>query len=251
MGMARQSSASPARADPVPVLLTRPESESEGFAAALVRRFAGRVRPVIAPLMAVEYLTPAIPPGRFAGVVFTSAFGVEGARRLAADWPRLAWCVGARTAARACGAGFQSRSADGDADALVAAILADPPEGRLLHLRGEDTRGEVSERLTAAGVETESVVVYRQAARPLTAEARRILMAEGPVIVPLFSPRSAGLFATEAQGARADLHLVAMSRAVADAVQAVPHRSLTLAWRPEAEAMLERVAAALRLAGVP
>jgi uroporphyrinogen-III synthase len=251
MGMARQSSASPASASPVPILLTRPESEAKGFAAALVQRFGGRVRPVIAPLMAVEYLTPAIPPGRFAGVVFTSAFGVEGARRLAADWPALAWCVGARTAERAREAGFQARSADGDADALVAAILADPPEGRLVHLRGEDTRGEVSERLTAAGVETEAVVVYRQAPCPLTAEGRRLLLTDGAVIVPLFSPRSAGLFATEAQGARADLHLVAMSRAVADAVQAVPRRSLTLAPRPEAEAMLEGVAAALRLAGVP
>lgn len=233
----------------VPVLVTRPRAEAEAFAALLAERFGSLVRPVVAPLMAVEYLAPALPQGQFAAVIFTSAAGVEGARRLGVDLPRLAWCVGAKTAARAQAAGFQARSAEGDADALVAAILADPPGSRLLHLRGQDTRGAVAERLNSAGIETDSAVVYRQAPQPLTPEARALLQGDGPVILPLFSPRSAALFAAAAPDARAALHLVAMSDAVAQAARDLPRRSLTLAARPDAGAMLDAVEAAL--IGIP
>lgn len=233
----------------VPVLVTRPRAEAEGFAALLADRFGDRLRPVVAPLMALEHLAAILPQGPFAGVIFTSAAGVTAAVQLGADLPPLAWCVGAKTAARAQAAGFRARSAEGDADALVAAILADPPGGRLLHLRGEDSRGDVAERLNSAGIETVSAVIYRQTPQPLTPGAQALMQGDGPVLVPLFSPRSAALFAAEARGARAALHLVAMSGAVADAVRNLPHRSLTLAARPDAGAMLDAVQAAL--IGIP
>ncbi|WP_135447857.1 uroporphyrinogen-III synthase [Tabrizicola caldifontis] len=238
--MARQSNVAA-----VPVLLTRPEAEARRFAQQLNQRFGGRLRPVVAPLMAAVHLTPGLPAGPFAGVIFTSATGVDAAVRLATALPRLAWCVGAKTADRAAKAGFRARSADGDARALVAAILADPPAGRLLHLRGQETRGEVAERLNSAGIETESAVVYRQVPQALTDEAQRLLNGGNPVIVPLFSPRSAALFAAQAQGAQADLHLVAISPAVAEVVRNLPHRSLALAARPDAAAMLDAIAAVL------
>jgi uroporphyrinogen-III synthase len=246
MDMARQS-----KTRAVPVLLTRPEAEARAFAEALVGRLAGRVRPVVAPLMAVEPIEPTLPAGRFAGVIFTSAAGVDASRRLKAALPELAWCVGARTADRAAAAGFQARSAHGDADALVVAILADRPRGRLLHLRGEDTRGNVAERLNSAGIETESVVVYRQASQPLTAEGAALLQAAEPVIVPLFSPRSARLFAELAGQPKAELHLVGMSAAVAAAAGTISHRSLIVARRPDAESMLDAVEAALVAASAP
>lgn len=242
--MAKQSSA-----EAVPVLVTRPRAEAEAFAALLAEKFGTLVRPVVAPLMAVEYLAPSLPQGPFAGVIFTSAAGVAAAVRLGADLPPLAWCVGAKTAARAQSAGFHARSAEGDADALIAAILADPPRGKLLHLRGQDTRGAVAEWLNSAGIETVSAVIYRQAPQPLTPEARALLQGDGLVIVPLFSPRSAALFAAAAPDARAGLHLVAMSDAVAKAARDLPRRTLTRAARPDAGAMLDAVEAAL--IGIP
>jgi uroporphyrinogen-III synthase len=246
MAMARQSSAGP-----VPVLLTRPEAEGLGFRTALSRRFGAVVRPVVAPLLQLEPLDPHLPEGRFSGVIFTSAAGVSAVAGIRQALPDLAWCVGAKTALRAAEAGFRARSADGDADALVRAILADRPAGRLLHLRGEDTRGEVAERLNSAGIETESVVVYRQVPQPLSAEGRALLGSRGAVIVPLFSPRSAALFAKAAEGAVAALHLVALSGAVARVARAIPHRSLHQADRPDAGAMLEAIARALGDASPP
>jgi uroporphyrinogen-III synthase len=248
MGMGRQSAPSA----PVPVLVTRPLAEGRAFATALTDRFGTRVRPVLAPLMALKILTPALPPGPFTGVIFTSAAGVEAALRLKPDLPQQAWCVGRKTADRATAAGFHARSADGDADALVAAILADPPNGRLLHLSGEDTRGEVAERLVSAGIQTVSLTVYRQDPQPLTAETAALLASAGPVILPLFSPRSATLFhAAMPPDSRATLHFVAMSAAVAEAARAIPHRALTVATELTAEGMLDACGKALEAAAPP
>jgi uroporphyrinogen-III synthase len=245
MGMGKQSAS-------VPVLLTRPMAEAQGFASALSDRFGARVRPVLCPLMAVEHLAPTLPPGPFAAVIFTSTAAVEAALRLGADLPQDAWCVGRKTADRATAAGFRARSADGDADALVAAILADPPQGRLLHLRGEDARGAVAERLVSAGSETISLVVYRQKAQPLPPEGIALLRADGPVILPLFSPRSATLFrAALLPDSRATLWLVAMSAAVAEAARPIPHRALVTAFQPTAEAMLTACEEALDAASLP
>jgi uroporphyrinogen-III synthase len=248
MGMGRQSAPSA----PVPVLLTRPMAEARSFAIALTDRFGPGVQPILAPLMAVRHLAPTQPPGPFSGVIFTSTAGVEATLHLGRDLPQLAWCVGRKTAERAAAAGFRARSTDGDADAMVAAILADPPPGRLLHLRGEDARGEVAERLISAGIETVSLTVYRQEAQPLSPDAVAILAADGPVILPLFSPRSAALFrAALPPKTRAMLLLAAMSAAVADEARAIPHRALEIASHPTAEAMLHTCGTLLQTASLP
>lgn len=232
MGMAIQSRV-------VPVLLTRPEEQSRSFAAALRGRYGDRVRPVLSPLMRPVNLSPDLPPGPFAAVIFTSLQGVTAALPYRAALPRLAWCVGGRTAQEARSAGFQTRAAEGDAESLIAAILADPPPGRLLHLRGAESRGNVAPRLTVAGVPAEATVIYRQEAQPLAPAAAELLRTPGVVIVPLFSPRSAALFrATLPPDHAASLGLVAMSRNVADELQGLPGR-VVVARRPDAEAMLE------------
>jgi uroporphyrinogen-III synthase len=253
--MARQSTHGPATPDPatparaVPVLLTRPMAQSQAFAAALQARFGARLHPILSPLMAPVFLTPTLPKGPFAAVIFTSATGVEAAKAL--DLPRRAWCVGAQTAARARAAGFEARSADGDAAALVAAILADPPPGRLLHLRGEEVRGDVADMLNSAGLETFSAVVYRQDPQPLTAKARAVLTAEGPVIVPLFSPRTGTLFRQAlADDLQADLRFAMMSEAVSDAVAGLS-KTVAIARRPDADAMLDAVARLLEMRPAP
>lgn len=234
LGMATQSSP-----DPVPVLLTRPRDQSESFAAALHDRFGDRVRPVLSPLMRPDYLSTDLPSGPFAAVIFTSLHGVAAALPWRARLPRLAWCVGARTAQEAQAAGFQTRAAEGDAESLVAAILADPPPGPLLHLRGEDQRGDVAQRLTLAGHPTQSAIVYRQSPQPLSPQAAELLRRPGVVIVPLFSPRSAELLLAALPNPRlADLRIAAISAATA---QVWPQGAATVARRPDADAMLQAV----------
>jgi uroporphyrinogen-III synthase len=130
--------------------------------------------------------------------------------------------------------------------------MADTPNGRLLHLHGADTRGDVAERLVSAGIETVSLTIYRQDPELLTPEAAALLASAGPVILPLFSPRSATLFRRAMPlNSQASLHIVAMSAAVAEAARAIPYRALILAPGLTADAMLDACGMALGAAAPP
>lgn len=218
-------------------LLTRPAEQGARFAAALRDRFPG-AEIIESPLIAPRFLSPALPAGPFAALVFTSETGVEAARRLGVP-AAAAICVGDRTAAAARAAGHRAQSAGGDADALVACLLAAPPPGPVLHLHGAETRGAIAERLRAGGVAAEAAAVYAQEPRPLSPAARARLAAGDPVAVPLFSPRTAQLLATAlaAEPARAPLWIAALSPAVAAAAPAAAR--LAVALRPDAAAMLD------------
>lgn len=246
MGMAKQSDPSGPGAVGVPVLVTRPLAEAQGFAAALSERFGDRVCPVVAPLMAIRFLSPPVRPGAFSGLIFTSVHGVEAARRLGLTGPATAYCVGRKTSAAARASGFDAMSADGDADALFSSILGRHRQGRLLHVRGREARGDLEARLTSAGIATESLIAYHQEPLPLAMDAARLLRRDIRVVVTLFSPRTAALFAAALPSdAKASLCLAVMSPAVSAALSRLSTAVLKVAARPDAESMLDAVAVLL------
>lgn len=163
------------------VLLTRPE--------AAARRFADEIAPlglrvVIAPMqriVPVDHDADAIRTAR--GLVFTSENGV---RFAGAGNGRPAWCVGPRTGEVARQAGYDVSVGPGDAARLMP-LIADLGPG-WLHPHG----AHLAARLTVPGI-----VVYDQHPLPLSPEAKALLQGDAPVILPLFSPRSARLAAEE------------------------------------------------------
>ncbi len=167
------------KAPPV-LLLTRPAAQSARFLHECEDGLGRPVKAVISPIMGIEPRTLTVDPRRFAGVVFTSENAVTALGR--PDWSRgvTAWCVGRRTADAAAAAGFTALSAEGDAQALLARILADRPEGPLLHLGGAHLASDIAAELTQSGVPAETVVVYDQVAVPLTTEARDRRVRGGP-----------------------------------------------------------------------
>lgn len=231
--------------------MTRPKPQSA--------RFAGRLRAahpdleiVISPLLVPRFLRPEIPPGAQA-LILTSETGAEAARRIAAkvpDLPRRAFCVGGRTAQAASDAGFEASSAAGDAEALLSMILAQHPAPPLLHLHGRETRGDLAERLSSAGIETFSAVAYEQNLHPLTPEGVALLQGAAPVVAPVFSPRSAlALVAEYARiGGSAPLIPVAISPAAAVAFRGT---DVTIAARPDGEAMLAAISSRLASLNLP
>lgn len=234
--MAAQSFAPP----PPAFLLTRPAAASERFAAALRQSFGMGTRIVISPLMAPEFLHPALPPGPFDALILTSETAAEAARRLSADGvdlPLRAFCVGDRTAGAAAGAGFHAQSARGDAGALLRLIQRAQPAGRFLHLRGRDSAGAIVQRLDALGIIAREAVIYDQKPLPLTTAAGALLAGDAPVVLPLFSPRSADLMA-RAGPFRAPLWVAALSPAVADHARALHPDRMAIADRPDAQSLM-------------
>lgn len=221
------------------LLLTRPEAQSLRFAAAFRARFGADWPIVISPLTEIVELSPDLPKGDWTDVIFTSENAVRAFARLTADRSATAWCVGGRTAAAAQAAGFRTRTGPGDVAGLCRAIVACGTVTRLLYPRPVHAAGDVGENLKSAGIETKSLLLYDQAARPPTVEAVRLMAGAAPVLLPLFSPRSAALAAGAFASGRAPLRVAAISAATASAGAGLAARACVVAARPDAEAMLD------------
>ncbi|MEL6685178.1 MAG: uroporphyrinogen-III synthase [Pseudomonadota bacterium] len=223
------------------VILTRPRAQSESFAAVLRAKWDGPI--IIAPLIEIAPID--VTCDNPDAVIFTSANGVAASARLALPSGLTAWCVGSKTAEFARAAGFDAVAGPGDADGLVADIIAAKPSGKLSHIRGMHARGDISVRLNAAGIACTDVVAYAQKALALSEEAKVAIAAQSSVIFPLFSPRTATILNGEGPFA-ASVHVVALSEAVKDAVSKQVSSQITLAARPDAEAMLASTLRVLR-----
>lgn len=240
------------RPDAPLVLLTRPRAGSLDFARALRRALGPDLPLLCSPLIRIA---PRLAPGAAAGLigagegaVFTSAQGVRAFRRAGGRGAgRPAFAVGAQTAQAARAAGFDVANAPppGDAETLLVQLLAQPDLPPLVHLRGEVTRGDLAARLEAAGRPCREVLAYAQLPQPLRPGAQAALQGTRPIVLPLFSPRTAALFAREAARlgpVRAPLRVAAFSPAVAEAAKQLTLEALQVPRRPDTGLMLRTVA---------
>lgn len=225
------------------ILLTRPRAQSERFAASCRARFGERVALAIAPLQEIEAMGAAPDLSGIGSLIFTSENGVLA---LAGTSPRRdlpAYCVGDRTAEAARAAGFEAVSAGGTAEDLVAMIAAAPPEAPMLHVHGRHLAADVAAMLRDRGIAASGVALYDQVAQPAPPELAAALAHIGPVLVPLFSPRSAALFAAAAAGrAGPGLRVICMSDKVLASLPPAFSACAETAGHPDAEAMLDALA---------
>lgn len=213
---------------PPTLLLTRPRAAAERFAAGLE---GGEV--VIAPLMKIEGTGAVVNRDGIRALILTS----ENAVAFAPGGAMPAYCVGVRTAQAAKASGFEAELPGADADSLVTALLDRQPDGPLLHIHGVHTRGDVAARLRAGGLDARGVAAYDQRAVPPGPEFFDAL-ARPRLIVPLFSPRSASLFAEAARHhLRPDTQLLALSPAVAAALPERMHRQVGVISHPNGAEM--------------
>ncbi|WP_168199197.1 uroporphyrinogen-III synthase [Pseudorhodobacter turbinis] len=227
-------------------LLTRPLAYSQRYAATLQHCFGPGLSITISPLIAPRLLQTPFPTGPWDWLILTSETGVAAYAQHPArpsDLPKRAFCVGDRTAKAAQQAGLETISADADAVALIALIQKHSPDGQLLHICGAHRRGDVAGNLTNSGIPTKAFVLYEQEQRPLSVQAANLLSGKRPVLAPLFSPRTAAIFA----GALADtsqkapLICATLSDAVTDAL--AQHKDITLcpAAKPTAAALTDAI----------
>jgi uroporphyrinogen-III synthase len=224
----------------VALLLTRPSEAAARFLAVLPRDLVEQLAIVVSPLLKIRPLAPPEDLADYAGAVFSSAAGVVPPP--VSGLP--AYCVGERTAEAAAGAGWQSHVCGDNADALVAVLPQMNVAGPLLHMHGRHTRGRVAERLSAAGLRCDARVVYEQEQMEFTGEAQQLFADQAQVVAPVFSPRTARLFAEKCSDARG-IHFLAFSEAVAEPLKILNYKSLRICKAPnsgEMAALLQEVA---------
>lgn len=174
-------------------------------------------------------------------IIATSANGIAALVANADPRGLHAHCVGEATALAAQDAGMTADFADGTGTGLIARLRADPPQGPLLYVRGAEMRVDVAAALQRDGMDVRACVLYDQIPVALNHRAREVLTAEGPVLLPLYSPNSARRLGDQAQTATAPLHLVALSTAVAESWTGTTPHSLKISPDPDAKPMLRTI----------
>lgn len=228
------------------MLLTRPLAQAERFAEDCLAQFP-EIPILISPILRIEARPIARSFDGVASLILTSENAVRALARMGAKLAGLpALCVGDRTAAAARSIGLNAVSVGGTSDDLVEAILGRPAAGALLHLRGAESRGEIAARLSAEGRQIDEAIVYDQRPLKLSLEAKRLLSGDLPVVLPLFSPRSAALLGNDTEHSRAPLHLVALSLAVAERWSGPTPERIVVAKKPNSTGMLHGIAQVIR-----
>lgn len=227
------------------MILTRPQAVSELFWAGLTPLLQTRCRPVICPLLEIRTLDVETPDSDDLSAIFSSSNGVRAALE---GRGRRAFCVGAATTELARSRNWRAEMAGQNADELIAHVRRAAPSGPLVHFSGRHTRGDICGALSASGLNASNVALYDQVPLAPDATCRTEIRADGPKLVPLFSPRTAGIFASHGLGARG-LHVVAFSPAVADALGDLQVVDLVIARQPDAQSMRDALEIALNRLG--
>lgn len=199
---------------PARIWITRAEPGASRTAARL--RDMG-FEPIIAPLLAIENLTPPVPDlASVAALAFTSINGVAAFAALTRERNRPVFAVGDATAQAARDAGFADvLSASGDLHALARLIGPELSDGVVLVPQAETPAGDFDAALANAGAHNVSIqplIVYR--ARPTTVAAPTIFDA-----ILIHSPRAAKRLAE--QGVARLSHAVTVCISVAAAAPLV------------------------------
>lgn len=220
------------------IILTRPEPGLSKFSGQLLHDLP-TADVYNEPLQVIEFVPNILDLDGYNGFVFTSSNGVRAAKR----WnlpKRIGFGVGSVTtnlASTFCDPVYNGGS---NVDALIELILAQRPHGPLLHVRGKVSVGNLADRLSEHGIETHEVIGYEQSAIPASDTLLQMLQGGMPVILPLFSPKSAEIL--KMLSTRRDhWHVVAMSQAVAEIFCPDEVMILETAKNPNGAAMLEAV----------
>lgn len=207
---------------------------------------------VIAPVTRIAPTGDPRPSGIWDALIVTSLHAEEALRTLE-DRSLPVFAVGERTAAAVRGAGFGTVAvAEGDAVSLSALVRDRLPPGRtLLHVTARHHKDEPALSLRAAGFRVVQWEAYEARAAERLPEAAVAALRAGRIDAVLhYSRRSADLFLRLAGEAGLSPFLsgpvhVCLSADVADPLEALG-LPVRLARRPEEDALLAAVPAALR-----
>lgn len=227
------------------MLVTRPEPDAQS---SLARLQALGIDGMVAPLMERVGIAVSLPPADgFAAMVLTSANAVRTLveRGVVGDYAHLpVLAVGDRTARDAQAAGFERVSSAAGAFAdLVNAIGLSGLKGPLLYPTGKHQSADLAKALAPQGVMVVTARIYDMVAVDALAPAVLAGLGEGDIhAVLVYSRRTAEIFAQLTHSLerrqRQRLGMLCLSEAVAEPLLEAHFNRISLADRPDEEAMM-------------
>ncbi|MCR6671186.1 uroporphyrinogen-III synthase [Devosia ginsengisoli] len=226
------------------MLVTRPEPDAQ---ATLARLDALGIAGVAVPLMVRQTLDSSLPPpDGFTAMVLTSANAVRALadRDMLAPYRHLpVFAVGDHTAREANEAGFERvSSAAGAFQDLVNAMTIARMKGPIFYPAGKHQSADLAKALAPLGVMVATAKVYEMVAADALPDAVLAELGEEIGAVLAYSRRSAEVFARLADALprtrRSRLAMLCMSEAVAEPLLEARFSRISLADRPDEDAMM-------------
>lgn len=221
------------------LVLIRPKEQSLRLLRECEALTGTKISTVLAPVIKIVPVNADPDISRYQGLIITSENGVHNAGQL--QGIRL-YCVGSRTKHAAERAGANVLWMAKTSTELKARLRQETPAGPLLHLRGK----HVVEDMVIPGIETDSVVVYDQIPVPISAQLRKAVCGDMPGVLPLYSPRSAVLLGRGIEEVGPNLHVIAISDAVAHVWQKETGGTCEVSDAPVAAEMVNKIVTALQ-----
>ena len=226
------------------MLVTRPEPDGQ---MTLARLDAIGIEAVAAPVMARQTLDTSLPPpDGFTAMVLTSANAIRslGDRQALEQYRHLpVFAVGDHTAREAREAGFaRVSSAAGAFQDLVNAMTIARMRGPIFYPAGKHQSADLAKALAPLGVMVATAKVYEMVAVDALPEDVVADLGGDIGAVLAYSRRSAQIFASLAAHVpderRRNLAMLCLSEAVAEPLLAARFSRISLADRPDEDAMM-------------
>ena len=223
------------------ILITRPEPGASQTAARLI---ALGLMGVVAPVLSIT-TRPLRAPGRMAATILTSRNAVASCPPSIHDRPVFA--VGTATAAKALEAGFkQVLDADGDANALakLVAETLNPADGALFLPTGLGQGADLAASLRQYGFRVLRRVAYHAASVPTLPDVAATHLRQGGLVAAMFFSGDTShhfvrlLRAANLTESVRDVEAVSISERAAMPLRPLPWRRISVAPKPNQDAML-------------
>ncbi|MCY3983513.1 MAG: uroporphyrinogen-III synthase [Roseovarius sp.] len=222
------------------ILIIRPRKQALALKDAILGRLGEDVRVCISPMIRIRHLAADLALDGIKTLAFTSRHAVAAFSKLTSRRDFVCHAVGEATAAEASDEGFDPIAGNGGGLALARQIIRDGAPAPCLYLHGRHISHNVADSLNEAGLKAISATVYTQEASPLSPSARAMLAAEAPVVLPLYSARSARLFFADAK-IDAPLFVAAISDKVSREVPLGATFRISVASASANKAMLDEI----------
>jgi uroporphyrinogen-III synthase len=219
------------------VLISRPEADSNLLASSL-RRLEPSIDCLIAPAIEIAPLDIETVHQKIDLVNLTSRHAAAAAAKFYPNVKTI--CVGRSTAQRAEELGLHAISTDGTSEEILS-LIKTMRVGRVLHLRGQHSRGNIAERLADFGIQAFQQISYEQHAQPFTPQVTHKLQEIPKLLIPIYSPRTSQIIAQNLAEYMGALTMIAISTEAADAWTGSKPDRVIIAQKPNATAMFAAI----------